>query len=632
MRFPRLANAPAELARLWAGHRRVLLFGAPGTGKSTLAAALGTELARQGRALLAITADPGSPAFGAPGAVAAAAWGEAGWRLLALEAVCALDAARFRLPLLTAVRRLLPALPEGPLLVDSPGLVRGPAAPELLQGLVEAAAVDAVLVIVPRGGEPPLPAELRGLGVELAVIEAAAEARDLSKLERARRRTALWEAYLGAEPPQKLDISRLNWLGLRPPVQDWRGRQVALQRRGRTLALGEVLEREGTLLTLRLPPLAERPDSLLIRDAGRNGEGLLRTAVAPAAEALPPLEADPLRGLRVGAASAVLVNGVLGDPLLLLRLINQRRVLLFDLGEAARLGAGLLHQVSDVFISHAHIDHIAGFLWLLRARIGETAPCRLFGPPGLAGHIQGMVAGVLWDRIGERGPVFEVAELQGQRLRRYRIQAGAGCEERGEAAAAAGLLLDEPALRVRAVALDHGFGTPTLAYAFEPPLQLNVRKERLQALGLTPGPWLSELKRRVHAGEETAVLTLPDGRREPVAELAEALLLRVPGAKLAYATDLADTPENRRRLIALAAGAHTFICEASFRLEDAGQAERTGHLTTRACGEIARAAEAQRLVPFHFAHRYQADLEPGYREIEAVFQRVVRLPGPLPPI
>jgi glyoxylase-like metal-dependent hydrolase (beta-lactamase superfamily II) len=51
--------------------------------------------------------------------------------------------------------------------------------------------------------------------------------------------------------------------------------------------------------------------------------------------------------------------------------------------------------VSDVFISHAHMDHIGGFLWLLRSRVGPSPACRLYGPPGLADNIAGMIRGVL---------------------------------------------------------------------------------------------------------------------------------------------------------------------------------------------------------------------------------------------
>jgi ribonuclease BN (tRNA processing enzyme) len=90
-----------------------------------------------------------------------------------------------------------------------------------------------------------------------------------------------------------------------------------------------------------------------------------------------------------------------------------------------------------------------------------------------------------------------------------------------------------------------------------------------------------------------------------------------------YATDFADTPDNSVKLMHLAQGAHTLFCEATFLQQDQAQAIRTGHLTTRACGEIANQARVRYLVPFHFSRRYEAQPWRVYQEIAAVCPRVV---------
>jgi ribonuclease BN (tRNA processing enzyme) len=105
--------------------------------------------------------------------------------------------------------------------------------------------------------------------------------------------------------------------------------------------------------------------------------------------------------------------------------------------------------------------------------------------------------------------------------------------------------------------------------------------------------------------------------------LANELVLIRPGQKLAYATDLADTPQNRTRLETLVHSAHTFFCEAPFCEADAEQAARTGHLTARACGEIATAAAVERLVPFHFSRRYQDEPDRVYAEVKTACPRVI---------
>jgi ribonuclease Z len=310
----------------------------------------------------------------------------------------------------------------------------------------------------------------------------------------------------------------------------------------------------------------------------------------------------------------MLVNGIFGDPLALLRLRGERRVILLDLGEATSLSRRVMHQVTDVFITHAHFDHVAGFPWLLRARMGTVVPpCRIFGPPGMHAHIAGMVAGVRWDRIGAAGPEFLVGEVAADRIDWVRIKAGAATESRGTQTVSDGVLLAEPAVCVSAIELDHGI--PVLSFAVETGGEKHIRKDRLDAAGMPPGPWVGELKRHLSRGEMTQPIVLPNGRVATTAELANDLVEGKPRVRLVYATDLADTPANRARLQAYAQRADVLICEAPFMAADADQAERTQHLTARACGEIAAAAGVGRLIPFHFSKRYQAQPDAVYAQI-----------------
>lgn len=635
--FRCLPNEPALLVtEMLARDDRVLLFGRPGTGKSTLAAGIADALLALGRSCHCISADPGSPAFGVPGALALASRRPGVWETMMLEPLCTLDAGRFRLPLTLGVQRLQKRVGPGVLLIDSPGVVRGMAGRELLQALIEAAGVERVWVVETPGRAPPLAEELTAAGVDVCRIEAAPEARRPGPRTRARARTAPWDRYLASAAEQSLNPDGLAVVGAPPPLdapEAWVGRQVALLRGGACLTLGEVTRLADGRLTLRRAAAAVHADTLLVRDAVRSPRGLLESAppfatssvhFAPASGLLPDHGArqGPRPFTRVGSVDAALVNGIFGDPLLHVRLRHQARSLLFDLGAGGRLSARIAHQVSDVFVSHAHMDHLGGFFWLLRSRIGDLPACRLVGPPGLARHIDGLIRGFLWDRVGDAGPVFEVAELHGERLQRFRLQAGrAGIETLPDAPVRDGIVHREPGFRVRAVMLDHH--TPVLAYAWEPSRQHHVRTDRLRELGLAPGPWINDLKRHLSRGETDVPVGLPDGSERAVGALADELILTTAGRRLVYATDLADTAENRARLQGLARNAHTLFLEAVFSEADRAQARRHGHLTARACGEIADAAGVARLIPFHLSRRYLG--EPGviYAEIEAVCSRVV---------
>ena len=625
---------------LLATDRRILLFGESGIGKSTLAASLARTLDQAGRSCTCIGADPGSPAFGAPGSVCLGKWQKDDWQLVDLEALCTLDAGRFRLPLVSAVRRLAQRIEEkGMVLVDAPGVVRGVAGAELLVGIVEAAAIDTVLVLARDAKKLPLANELETIACEVVLVQPSSKARQPSQRKRARQRTRLWDEYLRHADDKNITLSDTQLTGTPPPLhadQDWRGRQIALLKGGRTIAIGEVLNAEKNIFQVRIADTQEKPDQFIIRDAYRNKQGWLGTFKPVGASTLryiPPPDVMPYPGTgkctgprpvaRIGEATATLVNGIFGDPLLHLRLHNRKRSILFDLGEGGRLPARLAHQVTEVFVSHAHIDHISGFLWLMRSRIGTVSSCLLFGPPGLADHVAGLISGIHWDRIGEWGPRFKVGELHEERIIMYGLQAGKeGREQLDERPAPGGLLLDDPAFKVWAVTLDHG-AIPTLAYSFEQVPKLSVQKESIIARNLAPGPWLGELKQRIASDDRNAAIQLPDGSTSTAGGLADELIRIAPAQKLVYATDLADIGANREKLVALARGAHTFFCEAAFIEADRRHAERSGHLTTRGCGEIAHAAGVERLVPFHFSRRYEDNPFRVYEEVKSSCSRVV---------
>jgi len=550
-----------------------------------------------------------------------------------------LDAGRFRLPLVSAVRHLAARSASGILLVDAPGIVRGVAGAELLSGLVEAAAVDTVVVLVHNEDPLPLATELATIPCQVLRVQAASNARPPGQRQRARHRTRMWDEYLHAATTRSISVAGTLVTGTPPPatsIQDWHGRQIAFLKRGRTLAMGEIVDVAENIFRLRIADLPESFDQVLVRDAYRNNQGWLssfKPAGAATLRYLPPPDLTPYDGrgkstgprplVRTGEATATLVNGVFGDPLLHLRFHLQKRSVLFDLGEGNRLPARLAHQVTDVFISHAHIDHISGFLWLMRSRIGDFPSCRLFGPPGMAVHIGNLMRGIQWDRIGEGGPRFEIIELHNDRLLRYELQAGkAGPEHRDARVAPDGLLLNGPNFKVWAVSLGHG-AIPVLAYRLEQAAKLNVRKEKLHVRNLAPGPWLGELKRRVAADDQQADIRLPDNTIAAAGILAADLLRTTPARTLVYATDCSDSTTNREKLIKLAHGAHTLFCEAAFLAEDREYAEKSGHLTSHGCGAIGQAAGVEQLVPFHFSRRYEKKLLQVYDEVKRFCPRTV---------
>ena len=162
---------------------------------------------------------------------------------------------------------------------------------------------------------------------------------------------------------------------------------------------------------------------------------------------------------------------------------------------------------------------------------------------------------------------------------------------------------------------------------------LAVDKDRLTKLGFVPGEWLAELKLAVRRClPETTEIRAPtvDGGERTVTsgELAADVLTRTPGQRLAYLTDLAHTEDNLRRAVELARDVDLLICEAAFLHVDAELAAERRHLTARQAGELARAAGAKKLAPFHFSPRYTDREHELIDEAAAAFGGpVVQLPG-----
>ncbi|MCU0977189.1 MAG: MBL fold metallo-hydrolase [Steroidobacteraceae bacterium] len=315
------------------------------------------------------------------------------------------------------------------------------------------------------------------------------------------------------------------------------------------------------------------------------------------------------------AIQAELVNGPFGDPALVLDLAFERRALLFDIGDVAALGTRKLLRVSDVFVSHAHMDHFAGFDRMLRVRLGRDASVALWGPPGFTDRVEAKLGAYTWNVIGGYATEFvvtvhEVGLGWSLRTARFGSRSAFAREPLGERSLPAGELCRTPGYTVRAAFLDHR--TPCLAFCLVEADHINIWKPRLEALGLPTGPWLTELRRAIREGApaETPIKARwrdRDGARErefTVAELVRDVVELTPGQRIAYATDATMTEENAARIVALARDADLLFIEAAFLEADRDHALRKAHMTAAFAGRVAATSGARRAVPFHFSTRY----------------------------
>lgn len=269
-----------------------------------------------------------------------------------------------------------------------------------------------------------------------------------------------------------------------------------------------------------------------------------------------------------------------------LRLPQRAEVWLFDCGEATqhqiqrtdlRLG-----QITRVFVSHLHGDHVFGLMGLLASSglAGQAQPITLYGPAGLDEYVRtcarltGTHANDSLKVVTVRaGTIHEEEEYEVTcRPLRHRLQAfGYRVTER-----------DRPG-------------------HFDP--------ERAAALGIPSGPLYGRLKR----GE---TITLPDGRTFAGADFCGPAL---KGRSIVYCTDTTYCEAS----VELARGADLLIHEATFVDEDAHLARQSTHSTATDAARVAREAGVRELVLTHISARYARGnpVEPSelIRQARAVF-------------
>lgn len=323
-----------------------------------------------------------------------------------------------------------------------------------------------------------------------------------------------------------------------------------------------------------------------------------------------------------------LVNGRTGDPALYIETLFERRAILFDLGDISRLAPRKVQRLEHVFVSHTHIDHFIGFDRLLRLLVGREKTVKIYGPAGFIEQVQHKLHAYRWNLVDRFlcDLVFVVTELDAAfatRAARFRLKTGFAAEPLGTGRCADGVLCREPSFSVSVAILEHR--TPCLAFAIAEAAHVNVWKNRLEELNLPLGPWLRELKRAVIENwpddapiEVRARPGSPDARALPLGALRGSVTV-TPGQKIAYVTDVADTPANRAAIVALARNADLLFIEAAFAQADAALAAERAHLTTGAAGAIARAAGVRRLEPFHFSPRYAGQDQRMLDEVATAF-------------
>jgi ribonuclease Z len=313
-----------------------------------------------------------------------------------------------------------------------------------------------------------------------------------------------------------------------------------------------------------------------------------------------------------------LVNNSFGDPCLYVRLLRERYSLLFDLGDISALTPAQMNRITDVFVTHMHMDHFIGFDLLLRKRLRKESPLAIYGPPGIIQCVWGKLQGYTWNLIEEYPTVINVFSFDGQEIEHVTFLAKKRFSPgRSVRTASDGILAMNPLFRVRAAVIDHGI--PCLAFSLTEDYHINIDKDRLMRRGLSVGPWLAAFKRLIRERAPSEQTIIADGKTCSLGDLAEIARI-TKGQKIAYVTDVGISEKNIAIVVDLVSGADVLYCEAYYLEEDRERAAGRDHLTARECGRIARSAGVKWLEVMHFSPLYKKYPERVIREAEEAFQ------------
>lgn len=322
------------------------------------------------------------------------------------------------------------------------------------------------------------------------------------------------------------------------------------------------------------------------------------------------------------------INNAFGDPSVFLRLLREKRALLFDVGDIRKIPFNEILKVSDIFVTHTHIDHFIGFDQVIRAVLRRQEPLRVFGPENLIECVHGKLKGYTWNLVADYPLQIEAYAITENKLKRAKFVASNSfkIERLKDLSIKDSVIVQEPLFKVKAIELSHGI--PVIAYSIEEDFHININKAELQNSGFQIGPWLGELKRLIkqnyeydplkmlkpkHKSSNVTVET-PKGKFK-IEELFS-LLKITKGEKISYVMDVSPTEENIKKIVEFVKGSDILFCEAYFLNKDKDRALERNHLTAAVVGTIAREAKVEELVILHISPKYIDNPQEIYKEVQ----------------
>jgi len=300
-----------------------------------------------------------------------------------------------------------------------------------------------------------------------------------------------------------------------------------------------------------------------------------------------------------------IVNKPFEDPVLFVKGIHLKKAMLFDLGSIESLDVTKINDITEIFVTHMHIDHFIGFDTALRILLKRDIPLSIFGPEGIINCIEGKLKGYTWNLIKFYPLIIKVFEISKDLIMEVHFKASEEFKRYDfPKRKFVNPIFNGDGYNVSALILSHQI--PVIAYCLEEDLHININKALLTQMALPVGPWLSDLKKAIRNEESDDYNFTIDNKNYKLAELRDLVMIS-KGQKICYVMDTSPTEENFNKLKPFIKDAEILFCEAFFSDDERERAIYRNHLTAKMAGKLAREAGVKSLKVMHFSQKYKSN-------------------------
>lgn len=236
-------------------------------------------------------------------------------------------------------------------------------------------------------------------------------------------------------------------------------------------------------------------------------------------------------------------------------------------------------KIDQIFITHLHADHMIGIGSLIQTMefLGRKEKLMIHGPRGIKKYVEFFKD---WDYFSTHFPIeTEVMKP--------------------------GVIHEEEDYEVEAFPVDHS--CPTYGLKFQEKPGINLDKDKLKEIGLLNHPKCRELKEKgkvTHEGKEVTLEEVSKPKKR--------------GKKIVYSSDTTACESLERA----SEDANLLIVDSSFGEDKKENSHEYKHGEAGEMAELAKRAEAKKLVLTHFSNRYE-DVSPLEEEAREIFPNTV---------